>query len=854
MKTWIKLAFKELKNNKSFSIFFILNLSIGLIGFIVLSSFSVSLHNHFQINLKELLTADMVVYSNRPLKKEAIEIVDQVLGPDKQESRVITFYSMLAHDQHTRLAEVYAIDSAFPLYGQFALENSGSDSVNNISQKLHGQPGAWMTKDTAQSMQLQIGSKVKLGKKEFILNDYVAKDRLTTVTNIGIAPRIYVGMNQLKDTGLLDFGSRIAYQRYFRFPLNTNVKSLITELTETAKITFKDDVRPFRVMGTERVNRNLNRIITHFTSYMGLIGIIALFLAGIGAGYLFRNYFRKKQREIAILMSLGASRYQTYLVFITQIAFLGMLASLLSLLTSIFFLPILPFILRGIIPSDLDVTIGATIIARTFILGALGCLVFCIPTIINIHRLKPLTLLQNGHSQTKQDTKYSVLRIVSFFPAILLFWLLAVQQTNSFERGSIFLGGFIGVSIILSVFGILFFYICKLLSNSTNTFLRIAFRNLYRNKASTFSCFIAIALGAFLINIIPQLQNGLQEEISRPSGLSLPSFFLIDIQPEQLEPLQSYLKNQDVKLSNVSPMVVGVLEKVNGQSITETYHEGNERRRNRRRERNLSYRMELDASERIISGVPLTTEIYDFETQKPAEVSIAQGFAEHDNLKIDDLLEFDVQGITIMAKIVNLREVRWNSFRPNFYILFQNGVLNEAPKTFIASIPKMNSSNKSKIQNGIVKRFPNISMINISELVDQILGIADKVVFAINFMAYLSIFTGIMVVFSIARYEALRRGKEMNLLKILGASFKDIRSIISIEFGFLGFMATFFAIFLSLAASYILSYLFFNKLWQLKWEISALSLFVISTICVITALIGGETIIRQKASTILQHD
>jgi putative ABC transport system permease protein len=853
MKTWIKLAFKELKNNKSFSIFFILNLSIGLLGFIILSSFSNSLQNHFQYNLKELLTADMLVYSNRPFKKKAVETIESVLGTDKQESQVITFYSMIAHDQRSRLAEIYAIDTDFPLYGQFALENSGTDSVKNISQKIQNQSGVWMTQETALSLQLQLGEKVKIGKKIFTLNDFVAKDRLTTVTNIGIAPRIYIGLSQLKDTGLLGLGSRIAYQKYFRFPQSTDVKALITELTETVKIRFKDEVRPFRVVGTERVNRNLNRIITHFTSYMGLIGIIALFLAGIGAGYLFRNYFKKKQHEIAILMCLGASRLNTYLVFIIQIVFLGTLSAFLSLLISIFFLPILPFILKGIIPSNLDVTIGATIIARTFILGALGCLVFCLPTIVNIHRLKPLNLLQDSRPLTKQNSKYKILQFASFLPAIILFWILSIQQTNSLERGSIFLGGFIGVSLILSVFGFLFFYVCKLLSNSKRTFVRIAFRNLYRNKASSFSCFLAIALGAFLINIIPQLQNGLQEEINRPDGMSLPSFFLIDIQPEQLASLQSYLKSKNVQLSNVSPIVVGVLEKVNGQTARERNPDRGGRS-GRRRERNLSYRMQLDRPEKIVAGIPLSTETYDFELEKPAEVSLSQHFAEHDNLKLGDIMGFDVQGIFITAKIVNFRQVRWTSFRPNFNILFQNGVLNEAPKTFVASIPQMESERKRSTQNGIVERFPNITMINISEIVNQIMVIVDKVAFAINFMAYLSIITGIMVVFSIARYEALSRRKEMNLLKILGASFKEIRSIIFIEFGFLGFLATFFAILLSLIASYIISYLFFGELWNFKWEISVLSLFIIAGICVITALIGAEAIIRQKALTILQKD
>ncbi|MGK0290356.1 MAG: putative ABC transport system permease protein, partial [bacterium] len=221
-------------------------------------------------------------------------------------------------------------------------------------------------------------------------------------------------------------------------------------------------------------------------------------------------------------------------------------------------------------------------------------------------------------------------------------------------------------------------------------------------------------------------------------------------------------------------------------------------------------------------------------------------------LKLGDTLSFDVQGISIQGKIVNFRSVRWNSFQPNFFILFQTGVLESAPQTFLASIAKVKKSRKGALQNGIVKQFPNVSMVDVSKIVDKLLDIAGRMSWAIQSMAYLSIVAGLVVVYSIARTEARTRNWEINLLKVLGASFQDIRKIILIEFGVLGLFAAFFGIILSVAVSSILSYFLFSNIWEFSWGMNLFSFIVIGMISMTTALFATYDIIRQKPWKILK--
>ncbi|MBF0273778.1 MAG: FtsX-like permease family protein, partial [Nitrospinae bacterium] len=242
----------------------------------------------------------------------------------------------------------------------------------------------------------------------------------------------------------------------------------------------------------------------------------------------------------------------------------------------------------------------------------------------------------------------------------------------------------------------------------------------------------------------------------------------------------------------------------------------------------------------------------DSEQGVPAQLSVEYRYAKRMGMKIGDIITFDIHGISIEGKIVNLRKVKWNSFQPNFFIFFQAGVLDDAPQTYLASISGVAMEEKNTIQSDIIKKFPNISMIDVSRLTKKILSISDQMSWAIKLMAYLSIFTGLLVVFSIARHEVESRKKEINLLKVLGGDFKDVRKIIKIEFGILGFFASLFGTLMSIGISFIFSLQMFDSIWKPSWEINLLSVVLITALSVGVALIATGKVLRQKPLSLLQ--
>ena len=182
--------------------------------------------------------------------------------------------------------------------------------------------------------------------------------------------------------------------------------------------------------------------------------------------------------------------------------------------------------------------------------------------------------------------------------------------------------------------------------------------------------------------------------------------------------------------------------------------------------------------------------------------------------------------------------MKWNSFQPNFFILFQTGVLEDAPATFLASLGGLDKTRRLQLQNQIVKEFPNVSVIDVTRTVKRVLNISDQMVLALRLMAYLSILAGLVVVFSIARHEVEGRLWELNLLKVLGARFQDIQKMIQIEFAIMGIFAGFFGVAVSLAISYGLAWWFFENLWKWTWQISLASVIGVTSLSIWSSLAG----------------
>jgi len=605
------------------------------------------------------------------------------------------------------------------------------------------------------------------------------------------------------------------------------------------------------------VNRQLGKVTRYFTGYMGLVGIVALFLAGISGAYLFRGLVAMKQKEMAILMSVGGVRREIYGFVSLQLIILGVLAAGLAVGASHLLMPAFPVIFKGLVPQGLVLVIDSGTVGVAFGLGIGGSLVFCLPAFIRVFGIQPLDLLR-GQQEAGGIKVNRLLLLLSFLPGLAAFFGVSMAVAASPKDGVIFSAGFLLAMALLSMAGTLIFRVCGPFSASRfmagRVAGKIALRNLFRNRWSSLSCFVTIAMGVFLIALIPQIQKGLESEIMRPEGLKLPVFFLVDIQDEQKGDLISFMAEQAGDLTHISPTVNGRIQAVNGKPFfgKNAKNQGQRRiPRGRRLEFIFSYRAALADSESLVLGRPMTRVPWDFGSNSPFEISMAQTFADRFGFKIGDRIRFDVQGIPLEGYVVNLRKVRWNSFQPNFFLLFQDGVLNDAPKTHLGAISNVAPDQRKELKNRLVDQFPNISVIDVTQTASTILGVTDRLSLSVRFMAWLAIGAGLVSIFSIARHEARKNRNQINLLKVLGCDFRTLRRVSLVEFGFIGFLASLFALALSMGFSLAISWYFFDSLWQFDLVYLAGILLISTGVCMVTGLWAALRVMKGNPLSLL---
>ena len=853
---WLKLAFRELLNNRRFSLFFLFNLALGLAGFIALDSFKESLDNHLGQNSKAILGADIALTSYLPFEEKTLDALEAKFPQNTLSTRKTSLFTMVATEDQTRLVQITGIEKEFPFYGKMVLKNNGVVESKNVEQSLALSGEAWVYPELLFMLGLKLGGSLKIGEKKFRIADTVLDDPSSSFSSFGLAPRVYLAYSQMQETALLSKKSRINYQRLYRLPDGTDLSGLVVKLQNKIN-SFDGSDSKIRILTHKRAGNNLGRLLGYLNDYLGLVAMIAVFLAGIGAAYLFRNYLVHRFREISILMSLGATRQQTYRMVLWQLGLLGTGAAFIAIIISLAILPLLPLLLKQFLPNGFETQLSLGSLLFSLVLGGVGSLVFCLPVLSRIRTVQPLQLFHKNIGQ--QDvTPVFWRQALSYLPLLILSWSLSVWQSHSLIVGSAFVGMLLASILFLgSIAWLVLILAGKLSQTSGSTMKRLAFRNLQRNRTGAISCFLALALGTLLINLIPQIYQGLQEEVSRPDDFRIPSLFLFDIQPEQMEPLRKTLSAEKVNLNYLSPMVRARLEKVNGKSFDVNSEEVSltreqERQQNfRRHNLNLSYRTHLSDSEQIVEGSPLTTN-YDLDSGKPAEISLEVRYAERMGFKLGDLLTFNVQEVLVEAIVINLRRVQWNSFQPNFFILFQPGVLEDAPGTFVGSIGGLDASRRMNVQNRIVSDYPNVSVIDVTRMVGRVLKISDQMVLALRMMAYLSILAGLVVVFSIARHEVEGRLWELNLLKVLGARFSDIQKMIQIEFAVLGIFAGLFGVAVSLIMSYGISWWFFENLWKWTWQTSLGSIIGVTSLSVGVAWLATQRTLRSSPLNLLR--
>ncbi len=845
----LRLAIREMRRSWRFGVFFIFNLSLGLTGFVSLQAFNSALQNQINANAKAILSADLAISSRRQITDAELKVLKESLPAGTEYSQMYEFFAMLNSKKGSRLVMLKAIDENYPFYGDIKLE-SGKTIELGSKKDIHDQDVAWIYPELQAQLGLQVGDEIELGQLKLKISEVIKDDATQTFRMASLAPRVYLDRSKLAESGLLQFGSTFSLAYLLKLPNGIDAMSLREKLYDA----LPDPQITIDTPGS--AGEDSGRQLGFLSDYLGLVALVALFMSALGAAYLYRLFISTRMKEIAILRSLGLQSYQAVGVYVLQAALLGLFATIPTLIFAQLILPALSRLLESFTPFDLHPQIQGSAFVVALLMAVFGTFLICLPFLLKIFDLKAARLFSEGQFSEGQGH----FRWWSFVPMVFVFYGLAVQQSHSWRTGSLFIGALLAVLLVLALCGFLILKLAFLLKALNSWRLRFSFLSLSRRAGASLAIFVALGTGAMLINILPQLKSTLQAEFQLEGASRVPSLFMFDIQDEQLAPLQDKLKSKGVDVLETSPLVRARILRVNGQDYerkleTTGFKTREEEREARFRNRgiNLSYRSALSKAEQIVEGKSFTGP-FDPNKQKYAELSVEVRFAERMGFQLGDILLFDVQGVEVEGQVINLRKVNWTTFRPNFFVLVQDGVLNEAPKTFIAAVPALKDQDRQNLQNQIAKDFPNVSIIDVVRTVNEVLATADKMSWSLELMAGLALLTGYIVLFSIVRSQIKLRRWELNMLKVLGASGRDLAVFIVVEFAFLAFVSAGVGAFLSVVVSFGLNQSLFESDFRLSPLQPLVSVVFITGFSIFISFLASLDVIRESPLSILREE
>ncbi|NNL82274.1 MAG: FtsX-like permease family protein, partial [Winogradskyella sp.] len=553
-------------------------------------------------------------------------------------------------------------------------------------------------------------------------------------------------------------------------------------------------------------SRRLGRRFDNLGKFLNLAAFIALLLGCIGIASSVQIYIKEKLQAIAILKCMGASRLQSFLIFLIQISGIGILGGLVGSVIGVGLQQLFPIILKDFLPFDLVISVSVTPLIIGVLLGFFMSILFALLPLLNTWFVSPLKVLRiDDETQQPRRVRTWVFSIILLFIYLFSYWLLRDAVYALW-----FVVGTVNTFTILALVARLFMKaVRRYFPKQWNYTARQGLLNLYRPNNQTMVLVLAIGLGTFLISNLYFTKDILLSKTSVGQTTENANLIILDVQSDQREAVADYITQSQLPIISNTPLVTMRMHRIKDQLVNDLRQDTTRqvRRWILNHEFRTTYRDELTPSEEVIAG-EWTPEV---RTSEPVLISISEDLANDAKITIGDAVVFNVQGVLMNTEVGSIRRVDWGQIQLNFNIVFPKGVLEQAPQFNVFTTAASDEQQSADLQSALVAKFPNVSIIDLRQVFTIIEGILDKVSWIINFMAFFSIITGFIVLIGSVRTSKYQRIKENVLLRTIGAKNDQILKIAALEYLFLGLMGTVVGILLALISSLCLALFLFEE-------------------------------------------
>lgn len=774
--------------------------SLSSIGFLIQHIDSSMNHHANQLN-----GAQLVLKSSRAVPEHWLEKAHQL---QLQQAKMLVFPSMLVVNDEFKLAQIKAVSANFPLQGELRVKKQGSIQVTKAPPKGE----IWLDNRLALFFKLPLSQQagavpvekssvnntakknpdtllIELGRAQFKASGLLERVPGQSTSLISIAPGAMINLADLAGTATIQPGSRVDYI-YFFSAVNENEQQHLLAYQQWLKprLSAGQSLRT-GVEDIKAVNASLNKA----ADYLSLAGVLTLLLAAIAIAISSHRYGQKQYKNNAIMLCLGCSEQRIIIIEVTKLIVLGISGSvtgvILGYLVYLALLSIMGPLLGNTESHFFIMPVWVSILSGVFLL-----LTISMVNLVRIKKLSPMGLIRKELLSNKTISE-AVNNKLYYVVSVAGLLLISVAYSGNSRLTLIFY-------LVLLLSAIFFYFFARILLVQIIFFARrwqlinrLSLLNLQRHKHAVLLQITSFSLIFSLIIVIFLVRTELLDNWQKQFPEQTPNHFVINVQSYEHMQFAAYLKQHDMKTRGLFPMIRGRLSHINDIVVKQAVPEKARTHNALHRELNLSvseaFRPAFSSEQQQMPDEP-----------ESIPLSIEKSLADALGIQMGDRLKFNVAAQTIEGVVAQFRQVKWDSFQPNFYIIFPSGVIERYPMTWIASF-YLAQEDKGKL-NDLMTQFPGITIIEVDEVLKEVQFIINKVSAAIEIIFIFIAIAGALILSASLSSTMASRMYENAIIRTLGASTKQLRRCLLVEFIIVALLSALIAVLLAEFAAYML--------------------------------------------------
>ena len=849
----LAMAWRETRAAPRRSVLLMAAVAVGVAAMVAINSFTDNLQDSVRQQARALLGADLALSSGTPFSGRAEKLAEELRkeAGTLESARVISFGAMVYAPRGvgSRLVQVTACGPGYPFYGTIR-----TDPPPAFSDLQSG--GVVVDPSLLAALDTRVGDTLSLGEGHFTIRGTIVSVPGDLGVRALVGPRVFIGFDRVAETGLVIFGSRARHELFLKFAPGGPDPERVAD-----RYRSRLQVERVNVRTVAEGQRTLSDALGRLGRYLGLTGLVALLLGGLGVASAVHAFLKGKLATIAVLRCLGATARQVFAVYLTQAAIMGLLGSLAGAALGTSVQLALPRALAGLVPTDVRFGVSLPALSSGIALGLWVAVAFSLLPLLAIRRIAPLAVLRRPYEAASPPPRDRA-RLLAVAAVVLSAVGAAIMQSGSLVGGLVF-SAHLGV-----VLGLLFLAALGLtrgVRRFTPVTLPYVWRqglaNLHRPANQTRTVVLALGFGAFLLATLFVVQQNLLRDLSLSGAATdRPNLAFFDVQRDQRLGLQEMVATRGLPVFATIPIVPMRVLAVKGTPVSQLLAapgtpEEIRARWALRREFMTTYRDRLTAAERVVAGrfwEPADGEKRPRETPVPVSIDVA--LVRELNVTVGDEIEWDVQGVPLLSRVTSVRDVEWVRFEPNFFVLFPEGPLAEAPQMFVILTRVDDAAERARLPREVAAAFPNVSSLDLSQVQQTVEALVGRIARSIRFMALFSLVAGAVVLVGAVAAGRRQRVREGVLLKTLGATRAQVLRILTAEYASLGVLSAVAALFLSSAAAWgLITFVFDARFTLPLGGLLGLSLAVVA-LTVGVGLLGSRQVFQQPPLEVLREE